>query len=160
VRALRNLERQAAVAYPLGSIWGPHRRCSWLSDDETYKSWFDSHGPNLLHIHGTSGTSDASEYIFQDLNTKRAVSEPLIYFTFDKYDDHRNSLAGMLNSIHAQIYSHLPVYHAAAIVPEQQMIYYSMYQNYTSFRFYKSEAFFVKTIDRSIDTTDADIFTI
>lgn len=122
-QALRNLQRQAAIAYPLESKFGPERLCSWLGDDENFTSWFESYGSNLLHIHGTTGASDAGEYVFQQLSRKIAA-EPLVYFAFDKYDDQRNSLLGMLNSIHAQIYSHRPVYHDAAIVPEQQMNYY------------------------------------
>lgn len=91
----------------------------------------------MLHVHGTTGVSDASEYLSQHLDVHSAETEPFIYFTFDKYDSQRNSVIGMLNSIQSQIYSHLPVYHDAALLPQEQMAFYHSWtvsELYTMFR--------------------------
>jgi ankyrin repeat protein len=109
VECLQTLCSLAAPVYPLESLHGPKHRFNWISLHETYTKWLDSYGPNILHVHGTTGASDASEYIFQCLDAYRAVkqkNEILVYFTFQGHDDRCNSVMAMLNTLLAQILNH------------------------------------------------------
>jgi ankyrin repeat protein len=101
-----------ALAAPLPlfeTVLGPNSRYHWISQHESYTQWIANRSPSLLHIYGSTGTSEASEYIFQTLQDRRSelANEQLpIYFAFDKHDDQRNSLASMLNTLISQILSH------------------------------------------------------
>lgn len=71
----------------------------------------------MLHICGSAGTLEASQYIFQSLSdhqSKQHSDRILLYFSFDKYDDQRNSLASMFNSLISQIISNKEITTAAA----------------------------------------------
>ena len=109
VECLQTLQSLAAPVYPLESAYGPRHRFSWIGLHETYTKWLDSYGPSILHVHGTAGVSDASEYIFQCLDEYRAANqsnEVLVYFAFKGHDDRCNSVVGMLNTLLAQILNH------------------------------------------------------
>lgn len=71
--------------------------------------WLDSYELSILHVHGTTGVSDASKYIFQSLNAYQAAksdNEILVYFAFKEHDDRCNSVVAMLNTLLAQILNH------------------------------------------------------
>lgn len=101
----------AAPVYPLESLYGPKHQFSWISLHDTYMKWLDGYGPSILHVHGITSVSDASEYIFQCLNAYKAAkpdNKILVYFTFKEHDDRCNSVVAMLNTLLAQIFNHNP----------------------------------------------------
>ena len=109
VKCLQTLRSVAAPVYPLESLYGPTHQFNWISTHQSYRKWLDDYGPSILHVHGTTGASDASEYIFQCLDVYRAenkIKEILVYFSFNAHDDRRNSIAAMINSFLAQIIIH------------------------------------------------------
>jgi ankyrin repeat protein len=81
----------------------------WISQDKTYKEWFDSSEVSILNVHGSSGTSSAAEYIFQRFEERRAAKPAkftIAYFTFHQHDNRRNSVLHMLNTLLSQIFNH------------------------------------------------------
>lgn len=114
----------AAPIYPLESLYGPGHRFNWITLHESYTKWLDSYGPSILHVHGTAGVSDASEYIFQCLDAYRAVkqdNEIILYFTFNRHDDRCNSVVAMLNTLLAQIIAHNQNLYTAVRLQYEQM---------------------------------------
>lgn len=106
IQCLQILCSLAAPVYPLESLYGPGRRFDWISQHKMYTEWLGSRGPGILHVHGTTGASDASEYIFQCLDVYRTAKKNddiLVYFAFNRHDDRRNSVVAMLTTLLAQI---------------------------------------------------------
>ncbi|KAH0557197.1 hypothetical protein GP486_005013 [Trichoglossum hirsutum] len=127
IKCLQTLGSLAAPVYPLESLYGPDHQLSWLSSHETYTKWLDGYGPSILHVHGTVGASDASEYIFQHLNayrTEKQNSEILVYFAFISHHDRCNSVVAMLNTLLAQILSHNPNLFGAVARQYEQMSFH------------------------------------
>jgi hypothetical protein len=106
---LHTLRTLAAPTPPLVLPLGEQAQLDWILVHETYTNWLSSDGPGILHIHGTTRSSKAAKYLFQVLSDRHFVNpstEIPIYFSFDKHDDRRNSILGMLNTVLAQIFSH------------------------------------------------------
>ncbi|KAE9371781.1 ankyrin [Stipitochalara longipes BDJ] len=106
---LRTLRSLAAPLPPLVVPLGDQALLDWILLDETYTTWLETDGPGVLHIHGTTRSSKVAKYLFQVLSSRHYASlstELPIYFSFDRYDDRRNSILGMLNTVLAQVCSH------------------------------------------------------
>ena len=98
----------AAPIYPIGQSNCSETRFDWITAHETYKTWVDCQKPSILHIHGVSGTTDASEFIFHHLNSFRETQqkkEILTHFTFKRYDHRHNSMMAMLTTLLIQMFS-------------------------------------------------------
>jgi ankyrin repeat protein len=129
VEYLQTLCSLAAPVHPLESFYGPKHQLSWISRHESYTKWLDNYGPSMLHVHGTTGASDASEYIFQCLDVYRGAEQGdqiLIYFSFNRHDDRCNSVVAMLNTLLAQILN------------QNQDFYYMFRNQYEQMSFHRS----------------------
>lgn len=85
-----------------------------------YKTWINRQQPGILHIQGTSDTSDASEYIFGCLNTDREAQQKrdiVTHFTFRTDDERYSSIAAMLNTLLIQVFSERPDLYSAVRLP-------------------------------------------
>ncbi len=132
VNLLRTLWSLAAPVYPMGQLNGSETRFDWIATHKTYKAWFDSQEPSILHIHGAEygagDTTDASEFIFQRLNEHREAQQTkdiLTYFAFKRYDDRYNSVTAMLTTLLIQILSELQDTYSAAPLLVEEMFYHS-----------------------------------
>jgi hypothetical protein len=106
---LHTLRSLAAPTPPLVLPLGEQAQLDWILVHDTYTKWLSSDGPGILHIHGTTRSSKAAKYLFQVLSDRHFASpstEIPIYFSFDKHDNRRNSVLGMLNTVLAQMFSH------------------------------------------------------
>ena len=124
VKFLRTLWSLAAPVYPIGRFNGSENQFDWIAAHETYKTWFDSQQPSILHIHGISDTSDASEFIFQCLNVYREAQQKkiiLTYFTFKRHDDRYNSVTAMLTTLLIQMFSECQDIFNAVRLPFEEM---------------------------------------
>ena len=116
VISARTLWSLAAPVFPVGRPAGSEHRFNWITAREEYKAWINSHVPAILHVHGTSNASDASEFLFRCLNEDwdaRQKDEIVTYFTFEKDDDRRNSTTAMLITLSIQIISECQSLHKA-----------------------------------------------
>ncbi|RTE81426.1 hypothetical protein BHE90_004097 [Fusarium euwallaceae] len=103
---IETIESQAAPVYPPTSFSERTHHFSWLSEDETFKTWREARGVNFLHIHGTPDVSDAAEYVFREVvkdNGNSKFFRCILYFKFDKHDARRNSIGAMANTFLSQI---------------------------------------------------------
>jgi len=128
VEFLQTICSLAAPVWPLESLYGPIHRFNWISLHETYNKWLRSREPNILHVYGTTGASDASEYIFQCLNayrTEKQTKEILLYFAFDGDDDRCNSVTAMLNTLLSQAINHNQNFYDPVKLPYEQMSFHS-----------------------------------
>ena len=128
VRLLHPFWSLAAPLYPIGQSNGSATRFDWITTDETYKTWFDCQEPSILHVHGVSGTTDASEFIFHHLNSYREAQqkkEILTYFTFKRHDDRYNSVMAMLTTLLIQIFSDCQDIYNAVRLPFEEMSHHS-----------------------------------
>lgn len=127
-KLLHTLLPLAAPVYPIGQ---PNRLEKWfdrIAANELYKTWIDSQKPSILHIHGNSGTTDASELIFHHLNSYREAQQKrhiLTYFTFKRYDDRYNSMMAMLITLLVQMLSDCQDIYNAVRLPFEEMVQYS-----------------------------------
>ena len=124
-QALRSI---AAPVYPIKSMTNSEHRFDWITAHETYKTWFQSSTPSILHIYGPKDTSEASDSIFRVLDVHRKAEnskEILTYFAFERYDDRYRSVTAMLNTIFAQIFSQQKGLYAAVRVQLKEMYRYS-----------------------------------
>src|ERR1700753_2168243 len=100
----------ASPIFPFSTAHSPDHPLSWITSDETYRSWLNSPDPQLLYIHGKA-TREASEYIFYSLDETRQArekNEVVVYFSFDSYDIRYISTKDMLGTFLAQIINPLP----------------------------------------------------
>ncbi|KAF6226268.1 hypothetical protein HO133_009134 [Letharia lupina] len=105
---LQTLWSLAAPVYPIGPSTDTGRRLRWITEHKAYKTWINSQQPSILHVHGTSGMSNASGHIFRSLNMdpiRQHKGEIVTYFTFKKHDERFNSIVTMLNTLMLQIFS-------------------------------------------------------
>jgi ankyrin repeat protein len=127
VEFLQTICSLAAPVWPL-ELYGPVHRFNWISLHETYNKWLRSREPSILHVYGTTGASDASEYIFQCLNmyrTEKQTKEILLYFAFNGHDDRCNSVTAMLNTLLSQAINHNQDFYDAVRLPYEQMSFHS-----------------------------------
>ena len=109
VDCLANLCSHVTPVYPFESVPGTNDRFDWIFSEEAYKKWADSSGPSILHVHGTDGSSYASEYIFRSLDVYQLPikdNKINLYFSFSRHDDRANSVTAMLNTLLAQCINH------------------------------------------------------
>ncbi|KAF9768913.1 hypothetical protein IL306_013723 [Fusarium sp. DS 682] len=101
------IESQAAPIYPLKLH--PEPKFDWLDEKAKYLEWRKPRSFDLLHIHGAFGISDLAEYVYQEVvdTEKGATFRAVLYFKFDKYDERRNSIGAMANSLLLQVLSHV-----------------------------------------------------
>ena len=128
VRFFQTLRSLAAPVYPIRSMTNFGHRFDWITAHETYKIWFESPIPSILHVHGSTDTSDASELVFRVLDVHREAEENkkiLAYFSFNKYDDRYNSVTAMLNTLLAQIFSEQRDLYSAVRERSEAMFYHS-----------------------------------
>ena len=128
VKLLHTLRSFAAPVYPIGHLNDLETRFDWISAHETYKAWFDSPEPSIIHIYGASDTTNASEFIFQRLNVYRETQkkkEVLTYFSFKRHDDRYNSVMAMLTTLLIQMLSECQDTHNDEMVPVEQMFHHS-----------------------------------
>ncbi|KAJ8131366.1 hypothetical protein O1611_g2263 [Lasiodiplodia mahajangana] len=103
-----------SAASPLSTLIsgpGPSHPFSWISNNSQYKSWHNQRNPQLLYLYGNSDTQSAAEYIFYDLDNlyRETNGQVVVYFSFDRYDNRRDSIQHMLATIQAQMLGHFPV---------------------------------------------------
>ena len=128
VKLLHALWTLAAPVYSIGQSDGSETRFGRIAAHETYKNWIASQKPSILHVHGISGTADASEFIFHHLNSYREAQqkkEILIYFTFKRYDDRCNSMVAMLTTLLIQMLSDCQDIYNAVRLPFEEMVQHS-----------------------------------
>ncbi|KAL9133602.1 MAG: hypothetical protein Q9175_005214 [Cornicularia normoerica] len=128
VKFLQTLRSLAASVYPIGPMTGSEHRFDWITAHETYKTWFNSPTPSVLHVHGPTDTSDALEFIFRCLDVHREAQQKrgiLTYFAFKKHDDRYNSVTAMLNTLLVQIFSECQDLYNAVKLPFEEMSHHS-----------------------------------
>jgi hypothetical protein len=103
---------QASPVYPLristelGYQFHPFK---WIDQDKTFQKWLARKDTCILHVHGTSGVSKASEYIFHHHDSSIDSQESdraVLYFEFKQHDARFNTIQSMLRTFLAQIISH------------------------------------------------------
>jgi hypothetical protein len=100
---------QASPICPLGISDYPTDEFKWIHEDETFKKWLARKDACILHVHGTSGLSEASEYLWYhlDWNIDAAESDQaVLYFEFKQHDTRFNNIRAMLSTFLAQIIAH------------------------------------------------------
>lgn len=100
---------QASPIYPLGISDYPTDEFKWIHEDETFKKWLARKDACILHVHGTSGLSEVSEYLWYhlDWNIDAAKSDQaVLYFEFKQHDTRFNNIRAMLSTFLAQIIAH------------------------------------------------------
>ncbi|KAI2636349.1 ankyrin repeat-containing domain protein [Hypomontagnella submonticulosa] len=106
----RSLLSAASPLLPLKTTAAPDHPYSWIRDHGVYKSWYNQRKPQLLYLHGESGTRLASESIFYDLDSLHSDrnGQIVLYFTFDRYDVRRDDIRDMLATFLVQLLGHFP----------------------------------------------------
>lgn len=106
VQYLPILLSQASPIYPLRTTTipcsHPVPEMNWIDQDETFQKWLARNNTSILHVHGTSAVSLASEYLCQHL---RLSIDLVLYFEFKKHDARYNTIQSMLSTFLAQIIS-------------------------------------------------------
>ena len=128
VKFLHTLQSLAAPVYPIRQLNDLGTRFDWIAAHETYKAWVGSREPSILHIHGASDTTNASEFIFQRLNVSREAQqkkEVLTYFSFKRHDDRYNSVMLMLTTLLIQMLSEGQDIQNGPWRPVEQMFHHS-----------------------------------
>ncbi|RDL42485.1 uncharacterized protein BP5553_02464 [Venustampulla echinocandica] len=103
---LRILGSLATPVYPPTSLHHGSNQFGWIESNRSYKKWLNDSSPSILHVNGTNGASNASDYIYQCLDKhriKRNKKEILICFSFKAHDDRRNGITDMLNTLLTEI---------------------------------------------------------
>lgn len=105
--------------YGSRSLIGTHHPFSWISQNESFTAWLNSHGPGILHVYGSTGVSDAAEYIFYCLDKRRDekqnITDIVTLSTFRRYDARCNSVGALLSTLLAQILNHENLYYAMSV---------------------------------------------
>lgn len=128
VRLLHVFRSLAAPVYPIRQSNGSETRFDWITAHETYKTWFDCQEPSILHIHGISGTTDASGFILNRLHSHREAQqerEILIHLTFKRHDDRHNSIMAILTTLLIQMFSDCQDFYNAVRLPFEEMSHHS-----------------------------------
>ncbi|KAL3424923.1 ankyrin unc44 [Phlyctema vagabunda] len=104
---IESIESRVAMINPLQSLRDSQHRFSWLSENETFLDWKDREDTSFLHINGSSDVTEAAQYVYFALNEGREKEyfKKVLYFKFDRYDIHRNSIGAMANTFLSQIMS-------------------------------------------------------
>ncbi|KAK9783756.1 putative ZZ-type domain-containing protein [Seiridium cardinale] len=107
---VRSLISASSPLLPLAT--GPSLKSpfSWLTNDASYKSWYNQRRPQLLYLHSSVNVRGASEYIFYDLDKLHHNNngQIVLYFTFNQHDIRRDTIQDMLATFLAQIIGHFP----------------------------------------------------
>ncbi|KAI0382945.1 ankyrin repeat-containing domain protein [Hypomontagnella monticulosa] len=106
----RSLLSAASPLLPLQTTAAPDDPYAWIRDNGVYKSWYNQKKPQILYLHGDSGTRLASESIFYDLDNLHSDrnGQIVLYFTFDRYDVRRDDIRDMLATFLVQLLGHFP----------------------------------------------------
>ena len=107
---------QASPICPLGISEYPTDEFKWIHEDETFKKWLARKDACILHVHGTSGLSEASEYLWYCLDWNIDVTksdQAVLYFEFKQHDTRFNNIRAMLSTFLAQIIAHYHGLHEA-----------------------------------------------
>lgn len=107
MHAFQNLASKGSLVLPPPTT---SKRFQWISEDESFLSWYNSYGTALLYVSGKSRIVEASDQILRsldDMNIARTKGKDLILtFRFERCNDQCSSVVAMLSALLAQVFRH------------------------------------------------------
>ncbi|RDW77997.1 hypothetical protein BP5796_05849 [Coleophoma crateriformis] len=103
---------QSSPVFPLKSRTYPASGSDYINQNENFRKWMIGTDWGILHAHGTSGVSQASDLIYQQLEASRDTKDgkfsnrAVLFFKFNRHDTRFNTLQAMLSTFLAQIVTH------------------------------------------------------
>jgi hypothetical protein len=99
------LLNQAPPLRPIGPVDQAQEQVQWISQNETFRKWKSKNAASILHVHGSSGVSAASKYIFDQLRPGEE-NQSLLYYDFKLHDSRYNNVQAMLSTFVIQLIVH------------------------------------------------------
>jgi ankyrin repeat protein len=99
------LLNQAPPLRPIGPVDQAQEQVQWISQNETFRKWKSENAASILHVHGSSGVSAVSKYIFDQLRPGEE-NQSLLYYDFKLHDYRYNNVQAMLSTFLIQLIVH------------------------------------------------------